>query len=152
VITEFASGLSDETGGFTADGDPTSLAAGPDGNLWFTDPGVGASKTPAIGRLELKGGGGGATPTITGVHQSHSVWREGHGLATISKEKHRAPVGTTFSFTLNEQAMVSITFTEKVTGRKVHGSVSPTPSRTARSVAASCSSLQAGSHSPDTRG
>jgi streptogramin lyase len=115
VITEFSNGLN--TASF-----PDQIVTGPDKNLWFTDPGVGSNKTPAIGRLELNGGGGGATPAITGVHQSHSVWREGHGLATISKQtKHRAPVGTTFSFTLNVQATVSFTFTRKVKGRKVDG-------------------------------
>ena len=59
-------------------------------------------------------------PAVTSVHQSASRWREGNKLAQISrKEKKRPPVGTTFSFSLNEQASVSFTFTQRVSGRKV---------------------------------
>jgi YVTN family beta-propeller protein len=65
-------------------------------------------------------------PAVTQVSQSHSVWREGNKLPTIAR-KSRHPVGTTFSFTLSEQAGVSFTFTQKVGGRKVHGRcVAPT--------------------------
>lgn len=61
-------------------------------------------------------------PSITNVKQSQSKWREGKALASISRHrKKRAPVGTTFSFTLGEQATVSLTFTQKVNGRKVKG-------------------------------
>jgi hypothetical protein len=61
-------------------------------------------------------------PNITNVKQSHSKWREGSALASISRHrKKRAPVGTTFSFTLSEQATVSLTFTQQVNGRKVKG-------------------------------
>jgi hypothetical protein len=57
------------------------------------------------------------TPTVTGAHQSASTWREGSKLAQISKKK--PPVGTTFSFALNEQASVSFAFTQQVGGRRV---------------------------------
>jgi streptogramin lyase len=60
-------------------------------------------------------------PTITAPRQSASVWRDGGKLAQISrKRKRRAlPVGTTFSFVLNEPATVSFSFTQQVTGSSV---------------------------------
>jgi hypothetical protein len=59
-------------------------------------------------------------PTLTGVAQSNKVWREGNKLALISR-KHRPPLGTTISFSLNEQASVSFTFVQQVGGRRVNG-------------------------------
>ncbi len=38
-----------------------------------------------------------------------------------SGRKKKPPVGTTFSFSLNEQASVTFSFTQKATGRKVGG-------------------------------
>jgi N-acetylneuraminic acid mutarotase len=55
-------------------------------------------------------------PNITAPSQTHRVWRAGNKLAHVSK---RAPLGTTFSFTLNEQATVVLTFTQNVAGRTV---------------------------------
>ncbi len=61
-------------------------------------------------------------PALTRVAQSHSVWREGKALAILAgRTKRRLPVGTKFSFALNEAASVSLTFTQKVGGRKVKG-------------------------------
>ncbi len=60
-----------------------------------------------------------ASPTITAARQSASAWREGGKLARISGKK--PPVGTTFSFVLNEQVTVSFAFTQRVAGRKVAG-------------------------------
>jgi hypothetical protein len=59
-------------------------------------------------------------PTISAVHQSASSWREGSKLAQISKSK-KPPLGTTFSFTLNEQASVGLAFTKTTGGREVGG-------------------------------
>ncbi len=56
-------------------------------------------------------------PRITTAHQSSSRWREGGKLARISRKK--PPIGTTFSFSLNEQASVSFAFTQQVPGRRV---------------------------------
>jgi streptogramin lyase len=56
-------------------------------------------------------------PRITAASESHRIWREGGKLAKITKK--RPPVGTTFSFTLNQQANVSFAFTQQVAGRKV---------------------------------
>jgi streptogramin lyase len=70
-------------------------------------------------------------PTLGAVKQSASKWRVGGKLASISAKhkggggkgrKHRKrqpPRGTTFSFSLNEQAGVTLTFTQVVKGRKV---------------------------------
>ncbi|HZU40595.1 MAG TPA: hypothetical protein VE992_06070 [Solirubrobacteraceae bacterium] len=52
-------------------------------------------------------------PALTHVHQTHKRWRE-HGTAG----RHKPPVGTAFSFTLNEKATVTLTITEKVQGRR----------------------------------
>ena len=62
-------------------------------------------------------------PNITNVKQSHSKWREGSALASISRHrKKRAPVGTTFSFTLNVASSVSLAFKQQRPGRRVGGS------------------------------
>ncbi len=60
-------------------------------------------------------------PTVADAAQSRSIWSEGNKLATFSRKK-KPPVGTTFSFILNEQARVSFAFTQPVGGRKVKGS------------------------------
>lgn len=54
---------------------------------------------------------------VSSATEMTKIWREGNQLAQISKKKKRPPVGTTFSFTLNEQASVSFTFTQRVDGR-----------------------------------
>jgi 6-phosphogluconolactonase (cycloisomerase 2 family) len=59
-------------------------------------------------------------PIVTKVAQSHSSWRAGGRLAAFAR-KGRPPVGTTFSFALNEQASVRFAFTQQLAGRKVKG-------------------------------
>jgi hypothetical protein len=56
-------------------------------------------------------------PAISGLKQSHTVWREGSKLATLSR-KPKHPVGTTFSFMLSTSATVTLHFTQTVGGRK----------------------------------
>lgn len=62
-------------------------------------------------------------PSITAVHQSHFIWREGRMLAQISSQarrsKHKPPRGTTFSFDLNQPAAITFRFTQRARGRKV---------------------------------
>jgi hypothetical protein len=58
-------------------------------------------------------------PAITNAVQSHRVWREGSALAHSSANRSKLPIGTTFSFTLNEQASISLDFTQRVGGHKV---------------------------------
>ena len=65
-------------------------------------------------------------PTITAVHQSRRIWRDGSRLAQISRrrahkqaEKKATPVGTTFSFVANEQVSVTFSFSRHLPGRTV---------------------------------
>jgi len=62
-------------------------------------------------------------PSLTSVAESAKTWREGSALARVSSKKRsrkkRPPVGTTFSFALNESASVMFQFTESAAGRKV---------------------------------
>jgi hypothetical protein len=57
---------------------------------------------------------------LTNARQSHRVWRRGGRLAQISRTR-RVPVGTTFSFALNQPARVTFAFTQRARGRKVKG-------------------------------
>jgi streptogramin lyase len=68
-------------------------------------------------------------PTLSAVKQSAAKWREGNKSATISAKgakrhgrkhrKHKPPVGTTFTFSLNELAAVTVTFTHVASGREL---------------------------------
>jgi hypothetical protein len=58
-------------------------------------------------------------PTVQNVRQSATRWREGNRLPRISRAK--TPTGTTFSFSLGEQATVTFSFAQSVSGRKVGG-------------------------------
>ena len=73
-------------------------------------PATGVTTTPVV-----------FAPQLTLVSQSHARWREGSRLAAIATKKRRkkAPVGTTFRFTLNEPARVLIAFSQRVGGRRV---------------------------------
>ena len=62
----------------------------------------------------------GLPPRLSSVAQSHRRWRRGSKPARISR-KRGLPVGTTFSFSLNEQASVRLGFTQNVRGRRVKG-------------------------------
>jgi hypothetical protein len=59
-------------------------------------------------------------PRLTDVRQSQRVWREGHALASFSRDRP-VPIGTTFAFGLNEPATVTLTFTHQLAGRRVNG-------------------------------
>ncbi len=61
-------------------------------------------------------------PTITNATQSAAIWREGtERTGAHYTRTSRPPVGTKFSFTLNERADVTFTFTQIAHGRKVTG-------------------------------
>ena len=61
-------------------------------------------------------------PVLKHLTQSHRTWREPHS------RPHRAPLGTTFSFTLNQTATVSFLFTRPSPGRQhKHKCVAATP-------------------------
>jgi hypothetical protein len=59
-------------------------------------------------------------PSLTGVSQSHRRWRLGGNLARFAAAS-KAPVGTTFQFTLNEAATVRFAFAKLLPGRNVNG-------------------------------
>jgi hypothetical protein len=58
---------------------------------------------------------------ISGASESRKVWRESNALAQVSTKKKLAPVGTTFSFNLDQSATATLVFKAKVTGRKANG-------------------------------
>ena len=59
-------------------------------------------------------------PSLSEIRQSSRRWVEGNKQASISA-RHRLPVGTTFSFELNENATVKFVFTQRLAGRTVDG-------------------------------
>jgi hypothetical protein len=66
-------------------------------------------------------------PKLSQVSQSHKKWREGPKASTIARrhKPKRPPVGTAISFTVNESARVTLTFTQTTAGRKVQGKCRP---------------------------
>lgn len=66
---------------------------------------------------------GASVPALTlgGLAETARVWREGRALAHITAvhTKHKLPLGTTFSFTLNRPASVTFTFITRATGRRL---------------------------------
>ena len=56
-------------------------------------------------------------PVIGKLTQAHASWREGSRLARISAAA-RPPVGTTFSFSLNVSARISLGFVEQLARRR----------------------------------
>jgi len=114
------------------------ITAGADNRMWFTEANrntLGAITTSVAPPGSGPGGAQTLTtppapvlpisalsaPTVSGARQSNSLWRAGNGLAKLTK-KRKIPIGTTFSFVLNEPSSVSLTFTQRVGGRKVRGS------------------------------
>lgn len=108
---------------------PDAGYSGPDSFTYTTSDGTN-SASPATATITVAApapqpppGGGHAKatrPSLTHLRESSAVWRE------VRPAPRRAP--TTFSFTLNEAARVTLTFTREVTGRRVNGRC-VTPSR-----------------------
>lgn len=59
-----------------------------------------------------------SAPVLSALKQSAGKWREGSSLPRAASRR-KPPVGTTFSFTLNEAATVQFAFTQRASGRKV---------------------------------
>jgi hypothetical protein len=57
-------------------------------------------------------------PTVTDLRQSAKTWRRGTKPAQLTARR-KAPVGTTFGFSLNEQAAVRLDMTQATVGRRV---------------------------------
>ncbi|MDP9255485.1 MAG: PKD domain-containing protein, partial [Actinomycetota bacterium] len=58
-------------------------------------------------------------PIISGARLSHQRWRQANDKNGVTHPN--APIGTTFSFTLNAPAQVSFAFTMQTPGRRVKG-------------------------------
>jgi hypothetical protein len=69
------------------------------------------------------------TPIVSSLAQSASRWREGSSLARISRAGAKPPIGTTFSFTLNEAATLRLEFSRIAGGRLVGGRCVPATRR-----------------------
>jgi hypothetical protein len=67
------------------------------------------------------GPGGPVNLAISSFAQSASTWRRGALQPRISSVAARSPLGTTFSFNLNEAAAVDLEFSQLVPGRRVGG-------------------------------
>ncbi|MGH7919798.1 MAG: Ig domain-containing protein, partial [Candidatus Dormibacteraceae bacterium] len=56
------------------------------------------------------------TPVVGALHQSDALWRPPH-----PRVRSRVSIGTTFNFTLNEAATVTLSFSHRVRGLRLHG-------------------------------
>lgn len=110
---------------------PAPGYTGPDSFSYSAERLDGALATVSIGvaRAPTRAG-----LVIAHLAQSHSTWREGRRPAAISRR--RAPLGTTFSFTLSQAAAVKLVFAQQLTGRRANGSCRPAPPASGRG--ASC--------------
>jgi hypothetical protein len=62
-----------------------------------------------------------STPVLTGIGETHATFRVGSkptATAAAAAKRKRAPVGTTFLFTLNEAATVTISIDRAAAGRR----------------------------------
>jgi 6-phosphogluconolactonase (cycloisomerase 2 family) len=81
----------------------------------------GSSAASISHTVTVPGSGSGTpfTPALTGLSETRRLWREGSALAHFSSHKaKKPPLGTTFSFNLNEAATVKLEFTTTAPGRK----------------------------------
>jgi hypothetical protein len=76
----------------------------------------GGTATKTVGYTVVAAG----TPIVSGAGETAKTWRENDTLPHIAG-KNKLPIGTTFSFALNERATVTLSFTQQAAGRKVHG-------------------------------
>jgi hypothetical protein len=97
-----------------------------------TDIGAYEYQPPAVKKEEPPKQGPPAkppVPALLALTQSHTRWRAGARLpALAAASARRAPLGTTFSFSLNTPASVTFTFRRLSSGRRsARGCVAPTP-------------------------
>jgi hypothetical protein len=110
----------------SADGDTALIGGwrdnGGTGAAWafvFTSPPEGTPTPPGQPTRPLPPGPTETSlpPVVQHARQSAARWREGNRPARISRAK--MPTGTTFSFSLNEQATVTFGFAQSASGRTV---------------------------------
>jgi hypothetical protein len=107
---------------------PVAGYSGPDSFTYNASDGTLASNTATVSLSVAAAAPGPVPPSaivpprITSATESHRTWRRGTKLATLSKGgQKKLPIGTTFTFALNEPASVGLAFTQEVGGRKVKG-------------------------------
>jgi 6-phosphogluconolactonase (cycloisomerase 2 family) len=65
------------------------------------------------------GAGAEVAPALTGLSETQKLWRAGKALTHgITRKKKAIPIGTTFSFVLNEAASVTLELTTTAPGRQ----------------------------------
>lgn len=82
-------------------------------------------------------------PVLTHVAQTHADWRTKAARSYRGARMRNVPVGTVFSFDLNESASVTLSFIEKVPGRE-HGNACVAPSKKNRARSHCVRELAAG--------
>jgi hypothetical protein len=81
----------------------------------------GATATRTVNyNVTASAGVGSTPPRITALRQSAAMWRRGGKLARLAGRR-QAPVGTTFSFTVDQAAAVTLRFTTQTPGRMLRG-------------------------------
>jgi hypothetical protein len=123
------------TGSFTA----VLTATDPFGNSTSASRSIAVAPPAATPAAGGAAGGSGASgspgPTariaVSNLRQSARVWREGNNLAKFAA-KHKSPVGTTFTFTLNLAGTVKLSFTRPGSGRLAAGGRCLAPNRRSR--------------------
>lgn len=96
------------SGAGTASYTPSPDYSGRDGLTYRATNGAGASNTAAVSIAIVF-----PPPVLTDLRQSHQSWREGTRpprLTAGDRSRSSPPTGTTFTFTLNEPARVTLTF------------------------------------------
>ncbi|MGZ4332325.1 MAG: choice-of-anchor Q domain-containing protein [Solirubrobacteraceae bacterium] len=93
------------------------VASNPDGTVTSTDMTFTTAAGPSSGGAGGGGRGRGA-PIITNARQSALRWLPSRTRATLTRG-HALPVGTTFTFGLDQTAEVTLTFTHMASGRLV---------------------------------
>jgi PKD domain-containing protein len=80
-----------------------------------------SSESGSVNVLAAAAAGSPPTPVLSQLSETHKRFRVGRTRTAVSavaaRRKHRAPVGTTFRFTLSEAAVVSIRIERKLAGR-----------------------------------
>ena len=106
--TQLTTGGADSGATWTESTQPIVVNA-PPASTSGAAPGPGPSGTPPAAT---------PAPAVSGLSQTNTTWREGNAQATFAR-KHMPPIGTSFSFGLNEPASVELEFTQSLSGRKV---------------------------------
>ncbi len=99
---------------------PAGLTTDIDGHNRIAASQPGCPATVDMGAFEstFTGNVATCTPTVSKLRQAASAWLEGTAAATVSSHLKR---GTTFTFSLNETARVTLKFTQPSAGREVDG-------------------------------